>query len=103
VLSMKHWGQHYVQYLNRTYRRSGTLWEERFRSCLMQAQDYVLACEGLSVDQLYPANGEGKTDRLSASMSNTCFWPRTHRVGGRCIGRCSRRIWTGHWLTRSER
>jgi hypothetical protein len=52
VLSMKHWGQHYVQYLNRTYRHSGTLWEERFRSCLMQAQDYVLACEGLSVDQL---------------------------------------------------
>ncbi len=51
MLSMKHWGQRYVQYLNRTYRRSGTLWEERFCSCLMQAQDYVLACEGLSVDQ----------------------------------------------------
>jgi hypothetical protein len=51
VLSMKHWGQRHVQYVNRTYRRSSTLWEERFRSCLTQAQDYVLACEGLSMDQ----------------------------------------------------
>jgi putative transposase len=28
---MKHLGQRYVQYVNRTYRRSGTLWEGRFR------------------------------------------------------------------------
>jgi putative transposase len=33
-LMMKHLGQRYVQYINRTYRRSGTLWEGRFRSCL---------------------------------------------------------------------
>jgi len=31
---MKRLGQRYVQYVNRTYRRSGTLWEGRFRSCL---------------------------------------------------------------------
>lgn len=37
-------GQRYVQYVNRTYRRSGTLWEGRFRSCLMQEEAYVLAC-----------------------------------------------------------
>jgi putative transposase len=30
--------------INRTYRRSGTLWEDRFRSCLTQEEDYVLAC-----------------------------------------------------------
>jgi len=41
---MKHLGQRYVQYINRTYRRSGTLWEGRFRSCLVQSEDYVLAC-----------------------------------------------------------
>lgn len=41
---MKHLGQRYVQYVNRTYRRSGTLWEGRFRSCLTQSEDYVLAC-----------------------------------------------------------
>lgn len=43
-LLMKHLGQRYVQYVNRTYKRSGTLWEGRFRSCLTQSEDYVLAC-----------------------------------------------------------
>jgi putative transposase len=43
-LVMKHLGQRYVQYVNRAYRRSGTLWEGRYRSCLTQAEDYVLAC-----------------------------------------------------------
>lgn len=43
-LLMKHLGQRYVQYINRVYRRSGTLWEGRFRSCLTQSEDYVLSC-----------------------------------------------------------
>ena len=43
-LLMKHLGQRYVQYINRTYQRSGTLWEGRFRSCLTQNEAYVLAC-----------------------------------------------------------
>lgn len=43
-LLMKHLGQRYVQYVNRTYRRSGTLWESRFRSCLAREEEYVLAC-----------------------------------------------------------
>ena len=43
-LMMKHLGQRYVQYVNRTYRRTGTLWEGRFRSCLPQSEGYVLAC-----------------------------------------------------------
>lgn len=43
-LMMKHLGQRYVQYINRSYRRTGTLWEGRFRSCLAQDQGYVLAC-----------------------------------------------------------
>lgn len=43
-LLMKHLGQRYVQYVNRTYKRSGTLWEGRFRSCLTQSEDFVLAC-----------------------------------------------------------
>jgi putative transposase len=44
ALLMKHLGQRYVQYINRTYQRSGTLWEGRFRSCLTQTETYVLAC-----------------------------------------------------------
>ncbi len=43
-LLMKHLGQRYVQYINKTYRRTGTLWEGRFRSCLMQEERYVLNC-----------------------------------------------------------
>lgn len=42
---MKALGQRYVQYVNRVYRRSGTLWEGRFRSCLVQEEDYLLACQ----------------------------------------------------------
>lgn len=43
-LMMKGLGQRYVQYINRTYRRSGTLWEGRFRSCLVQDDGYLLSC-----------------------------------------------------------
>jgi len=42
---MKTLGQRYVQYFNRSYRRSGSLWEGRYRSCLTQAEDYLLACQ----------------------------------------------------------
>jgi putative transposase len=41
---MKQLGQRYVQYINRTYQRSGTLWEGRFRSCIVGEEDYVLGC-----------------------------------------------------------
>lgn len=44
ALLRKPLGQRYVQYVNRRYRRSGTLWEGRSRSCLTQNEDYVLAC-----------------------------------------------------------
>ena len=35
-------GRRYVQYFNRRYNRSGTLWEGRFRSCLVQEESYLL-------------------------------------------------------------
>lgn len=41
---MKSLGQRYVQYINRTYGRSGTLWEGRFKSCITQEDNYVLSC-----------------------------------------------------------
>jgi len=37
-------GRKYVQYYNFKYKRSGTLWEGRFKSCLVQSDKYVLAC-----------------------------------------------------------
>lgn len=43
-LLMKLLGQRYVQYINKTYRRSGSLWDGRFRSSLIRDSRYVLAC-----------------------------------------------------------
>lgn len=43
-LLMKFLGQRYVQHVNRAYKRSGSLWEGRFRSSLVQSQHYVLGC-----------------------------------------------------------
>jgi putative transposase len=79
---MKHLGQRYVQYINRTYRRSGTLWEGRFRSCLTQSEHCVLACHRyIELNPVraaivshprayrwssYRANGEGRADALLA-------------------------------------
>lgn len=42
---MKRLGQRYVQYINCTYRRSSTLWEGRFRSCIAQEEAYLPACQ----------------------------------------------------------
>jgi len=41
---MKALGQRYVSYFNRAYNRSGTLWEGRFRSCLVQQETYLMTC-----------------------------------------------------------
>lgn len=34
----------YTQYFNRRYRRTGSVWEGRFRSSLVQTEGYLLAC-----------------------------------------------------------
>jgi putative transposase len=37
-------GREYVRYVNRSYRRSGTLWEGRFKSSLVDSAEYCLIC-----------------------------------------------------------
>lgn len=37
-------GRQYVCYINKTYKRSGTLWEGRHKSSLVDAENYLLAC-----------------------------------------------------------
>jgi putative transposase len=77
---MKALGQRYVQYVNRVYRRSGTLWEGRFRSSPIQEEVYLLACQryielnplragmvahpGEYLWSSYRANGEGEENAL---------------------------------------
>lgn len=41
---MQSLGRRYVRYFNRAYRRTGTLWEGRFKSCLIHSDTYLLAC-----------------------------------------------------------
>jgi putative transposase len=44
ALLMRDLGRCYARYFNRRYARTGTLWEGRFRSCIAESANYVLAC-----------------------------------------------------------
>jgi len=37
-------GRWYVRYVNGNYRRTGTLWEGRFKSALIDSEGYLLVC-----------------------------------------------------------
>jgi len=41
---MQRLGRHYVRYFNHTCKRTGTLWERRFKSCVVDAENYILIC-----------------------------------------------------------
>ena len=78
--TLQHTGSQYVRYFNRRYGRTGTLFEGRFRSCLVQDEKYLLICHryiemnpvraGIVSDPAdyawssYRANGFGKVARL---------------------------------------
>jgi len=38
-------GRRYVQYINRRYGRTGTLWDSRYKSSLVEPEGYFLACQ----------------------------------------------------------
>ena len=38
-------GRRYVQYINRTYQRTGTLWDSRYKSSAIQADTCLFACQ----------------------------------------------------------
>ena len=43
-LLMRYLGSRYVQYVNYVYKRSGTLWEGRFKSSVIDSERYLLTC-----------------------------------------------------------
>jgi len=99
-LMMKHLGQRYVQYINRKYRRSGTLWEGRFKSCLAQSEHYVLACyRYIELNPVragmvgYPADYPWSSYRFNGQGLASTFLIRhpLYRALGECDGdRCRR-------------
>ena len=38
-------GRRYVQYVNKTYRRTGTLWDSRYKFSLIESDRYLLTCQ----------------------------------------------------------
>lgn len=113
---MKAVGQRYVQYVNRTYRRSGTLWEGRFRSCVLQDDAYLLACSryiemnpvraGMVVHpgdyrwSSYRANGQGRLTRWWCPMLSIRLWGRSPIPGRLPTGSRSGMGWSRVWWTR---
>ena len=41
---MQDLGRKYVRYINRSYQRSGTLWEGRYKASLVDSEAYLLSC-----------------------------------------------------------
>jgi putative transposase len=78
--AMQRLGRRYVAYFNSAYGRTGTLWEGRFKACLVDSQAYLLTCyryielnpvRAAMVDSVegyawssYPANACGAEDPL---------------------------------------
>jgi putative transposase len=42
---MQGMGREYAQAINRRYSRTGSLWEGRYKSCIVDADGYLLACQ----------------------------------------------------------
>lgn len=84
---MKALSQRYVQYFNRRYQRSGTLWQGRYRSCV-ENECYFLTCQryielnpvraalvahpGAYRWSSYAANAEGVPDTLITPHDTYC-------------------------------
>lgn len=78
---MQSLGRHYVRYFNHRYRRSGTLFEGRFKSSIVQTEQYYLACQryielnpvraGMVAD---PANYSWSSYRAHAFDQKTALW-----------------------------
>ena len=75
---IQHVGASYVRYFNKRYQRSGTLWEGRFKSCLIDAEDYFLVCQRYI--ELNPVRAEMVIDPGHYSWSSY----RANALGERC-------------------
>ena len=70
-------GRRYVQYVNRIYKRSGTLWEGRYKASLVHAEEYLLLCQRYI--ELNPVRAGMVPDPGAYPWSSY----RSHGLGGR--------------------
>ncbi len=82
---MQHLGRLYVRYLNREYRRSGTLWEGRYKSRLVQDEHYLLSC--YRYIELKPVRWTAVSSKLLKPLDSGLR--RNDERSFRFIGNCS--------------
>ena len=71
VSRMMQWlGRQYVGYINGRYRRTGTLWEGRYKSCLVDSVHYLLTC--YRYIELNPVRAAMVTDPADYAWSSYC-------------------------------
>ena len=56
-------GRYYVQYFNYKYRRTGTLWEGRYKASLIDSEHYLLTC--MRYIELNPVRANGMAEHPS--------------------------------------
>ena len=82
--SMQYLGRYYVRYFNYRFRRSGTLYEGRFKSSIIQSRIYLLACQRYI--ELNPVRAGMVTDPADYLWSSY----RAHALGVKV------KMWTPH-------
>ncbi len=81
---MQYLGRLYVRYFNFQYQRTGTLYEGRFKSSIVQTRKYLLACQRYI--ELNPVRAGMATDPGDYAWSSY----RAHALG------CDVHMWTPH-------
>ncbi len=106
-LMMQSLGRRYVRYVNRLYGRTGTLWEGRFKSSLVESERYFLTCSRyIELNPVRAARWCGnppiipgrvtgpmpmaKGRRGSSIMPVICTWEPMPRIGKQRIVRFSK-------------
>ena len=56
-------GRYYVQYFNYCYKRTGTLWEGRYKATVIDTEQYLLTC--MRYIELNPVRAQGMADHPS--------------------------------------
>lgn len=89
-------GRRYVQYINTVYRRTGTLWDSRYKSSLIQAETYLLSCQRYI--ELNPVRANMGTTRHTTAGAATAAMP-----SGKAMSCLPRTRSTFHWARAAKK